>query len=78
MEPLVNKFNQMTSTFKKKPYNPLDHRKMEFMSDYLEFQRQIKDLGDSLCVFMENTFKKVSSCMQTLKLLKRCDLHLVC
>lgn len=72
VEPLVQKFSHISSTLKKKPYSPLEHRKMEFVIDSEEFKRQIKELGDSLNIFMNNTFKKVSSCMQTLQLLKRC------
>ena len=71
LEPLAGKFNQMTTTFKKKPYSPLDHRKTEFISDYREFQHQIHDLGESLYTCMISTFKKVSCCMQTLRLLYR-------
>ena len=71
MEPLVTKFNHITSTFKKKPYNPLDHRKMEFMADYEEFRRQIKELGEGLYALMISSFQKVSSCMQILYMLKR-------
>ncbi len=71
IEVLVTKFNHITSTFKKKPYSPLDHRKMEFVADYEEFRRQIKELGDGLGIFMTSNFLKVSSSMQTLNLLKR-------
>ena len=71
IEPLVNKFNHIMATFKKKPYSPLDHRKMEFIADYEDFRRQIAELGEELCAFMEKSFEKVVTCMQTLQLLKR-------
>ena len=51
---------------------------MEFMTDYMEFQHQIKDLGESLCTHMVTAFKSVSTCMHTLQLLKRCGHYVVC
>lgn len=78
IEPLITKFNHIMATFKKKPYNPLDHRKMEFVADYEDFRRQIQELGMELCTFMRKSFEKVVTCMQTLQLLKRRvtrDLH---
>lgn len=71
IEPLISKYNHIISSFKKKPYSPLDHRKMEFIADYEEFKRQIAELGDTLCAFMIKTFEKVSTSMQNLSLLKR-------
>lgn len=71
IEPIITKFNHMVAAFKKRPYSPLDHRKMDFVSDYEEFKRQIFDLGDELCTFMIKSFEKVVTCMQTLQLLKR-------
>ena len=71
IESLANKFNHAISALKKKPYNPLDHRRMEFAADYEEFQRQISELEDQLVSFMASSFNQVQSCMQTLKLVKR-------
>lgn len=71
IEPLVNKFNHVMTAFKKKPYSPLDHRKMEFVTDYEDFKRQITELGEELCTFTEKSFEKVVTCMQSLQLLKR-------
>ena len=71
IELLATRFQHITASFKKKPYNPLDHRKMEFSSDYDEFQRQISELEEQLCSFMATSFLQVESCMQTLQLLRR-------
>lgn len=71
IEPIINKFNHLISSFKKKPYSPLDHRKMEFVADYEEFKRQIAELGEELCTFMAKNFEKVVTSMQNLQLLKR-------
>ena len=71
IEPLINKFNHIMATFKKKPYSPLDHRKMEFTVDFEDFKRQIAELGEELCTFMSKSFEKVVTVMQNLQLLKR-------
>lgn len=71
IESLANRFNHIISSLKKKPYNPLDHRKVEFNADYEEFQRQICDLEEQLTNFMASSFNQVQSCMQTLQLLQR-------
>ena len=71
IESLATRFNTITSVFKKKPYNPLDHRKMEFNNDFEEFQRQISELEEQLTTFMANSFQQVDSCMQILHLLER-------
>lgn len=71
IESLANRFNHTFSALKKKPYNPLDHRKTEFNADYDEFQRQISELEDQLVSFMASSFSRVQSCMQTLQLLRR-------
>jgi dynein heavy chain len=78
IEPLINKFNHIMATFKKKPYSPLDHRKMEFTLDYQDFKRQIAELGEELGAFMRKSFEKVVTCMQTLQLLKRYDTMAIC
>ncbi len=41
---LYAKFQLITTTMKKKPYDLLDYRKMDFDSDFEEFKRQIYDL----------------------------------
>ena len=71
IETLANRFNQLVSVIKKKAYNPLDHRKMEFNVDFEDFQRQMMELEEQLCGFMSSRFQQVESCMQSLHLLKR-------
>ena len=43
IEPISNRFQSMYSALKKKPYDPLDHRKPDFEADFTEFRRQISD-----------------------------------
>ena len=73
IESLANRFGHIVSStcIKKKSYNPLDHRKMEFVSDYEDFQRQVAELEDSLSTFMTTVFSQISSSLQALKLLRR-------
>lgn len=44
MELLAAKFNGIVATFKKKPYDFLDQRKIDFDNDYDDFKRAIQDL----------------------------------
>ena len=78
IEVLANRFKHITNAAKKKPYNPLDHRKTEFNTDFVEFQRQVTELEEQLCVFMASSFTKVKSLMQTMQLLLRYICSVVC
>ena len=44
MEPMVAKYQHIYSSVKKKPYDILDHRKLDFDVDFEEFKRQMADL----------------------------------
>ena len=44
MELMANKFQVIVTSMKKKPYDYLDQRKMEFDQDFDEFKRQIGEL----------------------------------
>ena len=50
MEQLWNKFLLIVTTMKKKPYDLLDYRKMDFDADFEEFKRQINELQVSYSV----------------------------
>ncbi len=71
IEAMANRFNHIVSLIRKKPYNPLDHRKTEFNVDYDDFRRQTAELEEQLCGFMAKSFQKVESCVQSLQLLRR-------
>lgn len=73
IDTLATRYTHMVTAIKKKPYNPLDHRKLEFVSDYEDFLRQMCNLEDQLSSFMGVTFSHVSSTMQSLWLLRRSD-----
>ncbi len=70
-EMLATRLNSIISNFKKKPYNPLDHRKAEFKLDFDDLMRQVANLETQLVGFMTGSFEQVSSVMQTLWLLQR-------
>ncbi len=44
MELMANKFQVIVTSMRKKPYDYLDQRKMDFDSDYEDFKRLIQDL----------------------------------
>lgn len=44
IESIVGKFQHIYSTIRKKPYDILDHRKLDFDHDFADFLRQIEDL----------------------------------
>ena len=55
------RFNLLVTTLKKKPYDILDQRKMDFDLDYEEFKRQLTDLNVRHCVLLNWYF----SCCNT-------------
>lgn len=77
LEALATKFGHLVSAIKKKPYSPLDNRKIDFVSDYEDFQRQLAELEDQISHFMSTIFSKINSTLQALKLLRRYTLHLI-
>ena len=48
IETFNNRFNLLVSTLKKKPYDPLEHRKPDFDVDYEDFKHQLSDLEVSI------------------------------
>lgn len=44
IEPMANKFQNIYSGVKKKPYDVLDHRKVDFDNDFEDFKKNIFDL----------------------------------
>ncbi|KAI8736693.1 dynein heavy chain 5, axonemal [Biomphalaria glabrata] len=55
MELLATKFSVIVTSIRKKPYDFLDQRKMEFDQDYEDFKRQINDLHVSHFTSLDNT-----------------------
>ena len=51
MDLLNNKFSVIKTSIRKRPYDFLDQRKMEFDQDYEDFKRQISELHVRLSSF---------------------------
>ncbi|XP_024103279.2 dynein axonemal heavy chain 5 [Pongo abelii] len=71
LEDMVTKYQGIVATIKKKEYNFLDQRKMDFDQDYEEFCKQTNDLHNELQKFMDVTFEKVQNTNQALRMLKK-------
>ena len=66
MEQLWNKFLLIVTTMKKKPYDLLDYRKMDFDADFEEFKRQINELQVSYSVTLYASFSTVKNFLAAL------------
>ncbi|OWF42162.1 dynein heavy chain 8, axonemal-like [Mizuhopecten yessoensis] len=66
-----SRFLQIYSSLRKKPYDILDHRKLDFDNDFDDFKRQLGDLESGIQKFMEGSFSKITSASQALTLLTR-------
>ncbi|XP_064651602.1 dynein axonemal heavy chain 8-like [Lineus longissimus] len=71
IDPILIKFQAIFANVKKKPYDVLDHRKLDLDMDYADFKTQMTNLDVLLLNFMDNCFAKTTSCMHSLKLLAR-------
>ncbi|XP_055965046.1 dynein axonemal heavy chain 5 [Sorex fumeus] len=71
LEDMVTKYQGIVATMKKKEYNFLDQRKMDFDEDYEEFCKQTNDLHMELQKFMAVTIEKIQSTNQALSMLKK-------
>ncbi|CAH1780133.1 unnamed protein product, partial [Owenia fusiformis] len=71
MEMMAAKFNVIVTSMKKKPYDYLDQRKMDFDSDFEEFKRSIQDLHSTITSFMDQRFERINSTQRALWLLRK-------
>ncbi|KAJ1498980.1 Dynein heavy chain 5, axonemal [Coelomomyces lativittatus] len=71
MENIIKRFSNIVTQMQRKPYDILDHRKMEYDSDYNSFKKQISDLEDDLQQFIDNSFDRLSNTEQSLILLEK-------
>ncbi len=75
IEPMSNKFQHIYANIKKKPYDILDHRRVDFDHDFDDFKRHISDLGVSkfpgtYCYFL---FSLASPPQLRTKVLQKCE-----
>ncbi|XP_012863981.1 dynein axonemal heavy chain 5 [Echinops telfairi] len=71
LEGVIMTFQGIVATMKKKEYNFLDQRKMEFDQDYEEFRKQTHDLHNELQKFMDAAFERIQNTNQALSMLKK-------
>uniref|UniRef100_A0A8D1M5E9 AAA+ ATPase domain-containing protein n=1 Tax=Sus scrofa TaxID=9823 RepID=A0A8D1M5E9_PIG len=71
LDGMVTKYQDIVATIKKKEYNFLDQRKMDFEQDYEEFCKQTNDLHNELQKFMDVTFERIQNTNQALSMLKK-------
>ncbi|KAJ3055739.1 Dynein heavy chain 5, axonemal [Rhizophlyctis rosea] len=71
MDFLIKRFTNIMMQMQRKPYDILDHRKMEYDSDYTTFKKQITDLEANLQQFIDASFERISSTEQSLALLSK-------
>ena len=71
IDPIVAKFQHILSTLKKKPYDVLDHRKLDFNHDFEDFKRQINDLQGALGKFMDKSVSKFQLTIQAIQHIER-------
>ncbi|KAJ1345302.1 hypothetical protein BSLG_000815 [Batrachochytrium salamandrivorans] len=69
MDSIVRKFSNILTQMQRKPYDILDHRKMEYDSDYNNFKKQVSDLEGTLQKFIDSSFEHITSTEQSLELL---------
>ena len=86
IEAIAQKFSTIYKTIKKKPYDVLDHRKVEFNYDYEDFRRQLTELevckmSSIVCLKLDITGKRSrsanieASSVDNLKLLQNLMWH---
>ena len=71
IEQLGAKYTMTVTAIKKKPYDLLDHRRLEFDNDFEEFRSNISDLHRQLEAFMDQCFEQILSTERAMRLLQR-------
>ncbi|XP_062336343.1 LOW QUALITY PROTEIN: dynein axonemal heavy chain 5-like [Osmerus eperlanus] len=73
MDKIYARYQTIVNTTKTKTYNVLDHRKLEFDSDYAEFQSQVQALFLSIQSLIDSWFDQSLTTERMLELLSRFD-----
>ncbi|XP_065523675.1 dynein axonemal heavy chain 5 [Lathamus discolor] len=71
LEGMITKYETIVEIMKKRHYNFLDQRKIDFDQDYEEFCKEINDLHDQLRVFVDATFENILNTERALSTLKK-------
>ncbi|XP_047128116.1 dynein axonemal heavy chain 8 isoform X1 [Hydra vulgaris] len=71
IDAIAVRFETIYKNIKKKPYDILDHRKVDFDHDFDDFKRYIGEIDSQLQIFIDDCFEKTTSTVQALQLLAR-------
>ena len=71
LEPIAVKYKTIVENIKKKSYDVLDHRKVEFENDYAEFKSQIDFLQQQLQTFIDTWSRNAYTSEQSLEFLEK-------
>ena len=71
IERYSTRFMVIINVIKKKTYDLLDHRKMDFDTDYEDFCNQVGDVESDIQRFMEDSLDKPTTTQAALQLVKK-------
>ncbi|RKO95889.1 hypothetical protein CAUPRSCDRAFT_12411, partial [Caulochytrium protostelioides] len=71
VESITKRFTMVIGSLQRKPYDMLDHRKMEYDFDYAAFKKQVVDLEVQLQQLMNQLFENMTNTERSLTLLQR-------
>ncbi|KAJ3258377.1 Dynein heavy chain 5, axonemal [Boothiomyces macroporosus] len=71
MDMIVRRFYNVLTALQRKPYDILDHRKMEYDTDYNNFKKQVADIETTLQQFIDSSFEHITSTENSLELLSK-------
>ena len=74
MDVIVRRFTSIITQIQRKPYDILDHRKLEYDSDFNTFKKQVADQEASVQQFIDASVEHVTSTSQSLGLLAKFSL----
>ncbi|KAJ3166591.1 Dynein heavy chain 5, axonemal [Geranomyces variabilis] len=71
MDGIIKRFSNVMMQMQRKGYDILDHRKMEYDTDYNTFKKQISDLESTLQQFIDASFEHITNTEAALSLLSK-------
>jgi dynein heavy chain len=74
MDVIVRRFTNILTQMQRKPYDILDHRKLEYDADFNNFKKQVADQEASVQAFIDSSFEHITSTEQSLNLLSKFSL----
>lgn len=68
---IARRFANILAQLQRKPYDILDHRKLEYDSDFTNFKKQVAEQEASIQLFIDGSFEHIQSTEQSLTLLSK-------